>query len=137
VEHGDEFGPHGFLRHPCPRIRPGAEVIASRGVVGPLAERQYIYPYPFQYHPPGTSSSTFPVMRSVVVFVVTPAEALADAPAAEELAAARFVEKGPGSSTPDQACTSWRGRQPATSEPSPAMTATTGRPQPPPSTVIT
>jgi uncharacterized membrane protein len=74
------------------QIPAGAEVIASQGVVGRFANRQYVYPYPFQYHPLSTSSTTFPVTASPVVFVLTPAQGSGEAPAADTRTAIGFIE---------------------------------------------
>jgi hypothetical protein len=74
------------------RIPAGAEVIASQGIVGRFSGRDDVYPFPYQYHPPGTSLTTFPVKRPVVVFVLTPAQGTSEAPRADGTAAVRFVE---------------------------------------------
>jgi hypothetical protein len=74
------------------RIPAGAEVIASQGVVGRFSGRDYVYPFPYQYHPAGTSLTTFPVKSSEVVFVLTPAQGTSEAPPADGTAAVRFVE---------------------------------------------
>ncbi len=73
------------------RIPPGAEVIASQGVVGRFATRDDVYTFPFLYHRPGTSPTTFPVQRTTVVFVLTTQGTNEPSPAATA-AAVRDVE---------------------------------------------
>jgi len=51
-------------------IPPGAEVVASNGIVGGFAERNWVYPFPFSYHPAHGSATTFPVRSASVVFVL-------------------------------------------------------------------
>jgi uncharacterized membrane protein len=75
------------------KIPPDAEVIASQGVVGRFADRDDVYPFPFQYHPVGTSQTTFPVKSSLVVFVLTPTQGIGEAPAADTRNAIGYVER--------------------------------------------
>jgi uncharacterized membrane protein len=52
------------------RIPPGAEVVASAGVVGRFAQREQVYPFPFQFHPVTTPGPlTYPVEEPKVAFV--------------------------------------------------------------------
>jgi hypothetical protein len=51
------------------RIPLGAEVVASAGVVGRFAQRDQVYPFPFQFHPVSTGPLTYPVEEPKVVFV--------------------------------------------------------------------
>lgn len=53
------------------RLPPGTEVIASMSLVGRYAQRDAVYPMPFQDHPVATSASTFPVHDRKVLFVVS------------------------------------------------------------------
>lgn len=71
---------------------PGdAEVIASGGIVGRFAERDWIYNYPFDYRPRGTSYTAYPVVRPTIVLILAPDVGLHEAAPSEERAAVVYV----------------------------------------------
>jgi uncharacterized membrane protein len=83
------------------QIPAGAEVIASQGVIGRFATRQYAYPFPYQYRPVDSSSMTFPVRTTPVVFVLTPRQGAGEVPPAATMTAVRFIERRLGARVVD------------------------------------
>ncbi len=57
------------LRVVLPLVPPGAEVVASQGVIGRFAQRRSVYPFL-------ASPQAFPVTEPVVVFVVVPSQGI-------------------------------------------------------------
>jgi hypothetical protein len=73
------------------QIPARAEVIASQGIIGRFANRQYAYTFP-SYGAPDNSGTTFPIRSPLVVFVLTPAQGASEAPLAESRASVNFIE---------------------------------------------
>jgi uncharacterized membrane protein len=77
------------------KIPPGAEVIASNGIVGGFAERDWVYPFPFSYHPSDGSPTAWPIKSASVVFVLL-YEGRANASSDYTNAAVGFIEHNLG-----------------------------------------
>jgi hypothetical protein len=71
------------------RIPPGAEVVASQGVVGRFSGRRLAYPFLDIYD----NGQTVPVYGSSVYFVLAPSEGIEYATASQTLSAVAFLQR--------------------------------------------
>ena len=74
------------------RIPADAEVVGTVGVVGRFAQRDEVFPFPFQYHPTTTGPLTYPVARPSVAFVFV-YQGRANAPADYTTASIAYVTR--------------------------------------------